>query len=129
MKRKIGIAFLVLGISIMGIGIYSFFESYDNYLKDERAKKEEKEEIKEANENIKENSTNNYDGDYIHDGEKISIKTISSETIYVSVNEEGNEFTLNGDKFENKSVDLFIEFNNNCLTLSNDSDNTKQYCK
>ena len=132
MKRKIGIALLIIGIAVMGAGIYLFFESYDSYLEEERNKKDnniEDKNIEESGQDIEKVNTNIYDGDYTFDNEVISIRTISNEVIYASINNEGNEFTLNGNKFENRDVDLFIEFDNNCLTLSSDSDNTKKYCK
>ena len=113
MKKRMGIIVIIIGFFIVGIGTYIFFEEYNNYLKEENNKKN----IIKASDSLVENSITRYNGEYKNEGKSISIKTINNNTIYAVINNEGVELSYNDGRFENSSLDLFIEFEDNVLTI------------
>ena len=119
MKKICGMLFLIIGLTLIGRGTYSFFEEYDLYL------------IKENNKNNKDlvQESNTIEGNYVLDNEIINVKTNTEQEISVAVNNETYNLKYNGEYYENSIVGLLIRFDTNSLIVTMNNEEPIVYYK
>jgi hypothetical protein len=102
--KKIALLLFVVGLTMIGIGSFSFFEKYDDYLKNK-------------NGDIT-SSIEKYAGNYINENENIIVES-SGEILNITINDEQYEFVYNKEtkQFENEILGLQAKFDDNKLTI------------
>lgn len=110
MKNTIGMLFLLVGLSLIAVGSYNGFESYNKEL-------------------IKNNADNLIDGIYVFENEKVIVSSLNEGSLGVLINNETYEFENKGDIYENSLLGLVIEFKNNSLIISKDGQEVSKYIK
>ncbi len=98
MRKKVGLAILLIGFVLVGIGSYEGFEIYDNYLKSS-------------------NINSLYTGVYKSLDHDIEIVSADENKISVYINDNKYDFNLNGDYFENEILNYKIKLFNKELSL------------
>lgn len=98
MKRVIGIACILSGIFIIGVGSYCAFELYDRYLVS--------------------TSVSIYEGKYIYDSRTIDVKGSSNDSLNITIDGNSYKFAYDGEVFRtNDDSKYIINFTDNGLIL------------
>ncbi len=105
MKKKIGIAVLLAGLTLVGVGSYEGFEIYDKYLKSEKI-----------------DGSSLYTGIYKSIDSNIKVISATDDKVVISLNDMPYEFKLKGDFFENDLLNFKIKMMNEKITLFSEGD-------
>ena len=103
MNKIIGAFFIILGLVLIGIGVFDEIRSLSKTL-------------------ISESQTNYHDGLYITSGDTISVSSESEDVIHVILNSELYTFRYNGSYYEEKESGFYIIFTDNELALYKDGE-------
>ena len=103
--KKISIALLSIGLLLLGLGSFNFFEEYDAYL------------IKEDN-----NTSNEFNGKYINNEDVIIVTAGKSNFLSVSINDETYDFEYNGEYYKNNTLNYLIKFQKDSLLFLEDEE-------
>ena len=113
MKNKKGIAILILGLILVGIGSYFGFEKYDKYLESKNIKRPK----------------SIYTGVYKSETNSLSIIEEDENSIKLSIGEESYVFEKNGDNFDNLELNYSINIEKDKLTLVKNGQDSEFYYK
>jgi len=102
MKNLFGVMFSIIGIFLVGVGSFVYFENYGYYLESSL-------------------KNNVYEGIYKSDDNNIIVKE-KDDSFSVTINNEEYEFVLNNNIFENKEVGLELIIKDNELKLLKDGE-------
>ncbi len=110
--KKIALLLLATGLTLIGIGSFSFFEKYDDYLKNKNG---------DLTSNIEK-----YVGNYINENDNIIVNA-SGDILILTINDESYEFTYNKDNkhFENNGLGLLVSFEDEKLVITKDDEDSK----
>ena len=103
MRKGIGLFFITIGLTLIGIGAYNSFEILTQEL-------------------IIDGSKSYYDGLYLAAGDTVVVDSIDLDNLNVTINNTNYLFTYNGDYYENEESGFYIIFNNNELVLYKDNE-------
>ena len=98
MKNLIGVMFSIIGVFLVGVGSYVYFENYGYYLESSL-------------------KNNLYEGVYKNDDNNIVIKD-KDDSLIVTINNEQYEFIKDNNIYINEESGLEITINGNELKLS-----------
>ena len=109
MRKIVSYLLLAIGFTLIGIGSYSFFEKYGEY--------------------IKISKDDLYTGIYKIDNDYAYVEVIERNNLSITLNDEAYEFHYDGKYYENDLLGLFVEFKNDALILFKDGSKIKVYYK
>ncbi len=113
MNNKKGVAILILGLILVGVGSYFGFERYDKYLESK---------------NIKKPKTV-YAGVYKSENNSLSIIEENKDSLKLSIGEESYIFEKNGENFDNIELNYSINIEKDKLTLVKNGQESELYYK
>ncbi len=102
MKNLIGVMFSIIGVFLVGVGSYVYFENYGYYLESSL-------------------KNNLYEGVYKNDDNNVVIKD-KDKSLMVTINNEQYEFIKDNNIYINEESGLEITINGNELKLSKDGE-------
>jgi hypothetical protein len=102
MKNLYGVMFSIIGVFLVGVGSFVYFENYGYYLESSL-------------------KNNLYEGVYKSDNNEIIVKD-KDKSLMVTINNEEYEFVLNNNIYENKEVGLEITIKDNELKIIKDGE-------
>ena len=102
MKNLIGVMFSIIGVFLVGVGSYVYFENYGYYLESSL-------------------KNNLYEGVYKNDDNNIVIKD-KDKSLMVTINNEQYEFVKDNNIYINEESGLEITINGNELKLLKDGE-------
>ena len=110
MIKKVGLAVLLVGLFLVGVGSYEGFEMYDKYLKDT-------------------NVSSLYTGVYKSIDHNVEIVSASTDMLLVTINNKSYEFSLRDDYYENDLLNYKIKMLNQALSLFIEGEETEIFYK
>ena len=110
--KKISILLLIIGLFLLAIGSFNFFEKYNNYLLDEE---------KDTNMIL--------EGKYTNSNDTLIVTAIKDDLLSITINNETFDFEYNGNYYKNDVLNYLIKFQNDNLIVINNGEESTYFTK